>query len=78
MFKEKKNFDMLEVLNGPLQKKCCYTYDSLVTAKIYPFKSAEDYYAQASCAQRMKYIRTPTLYLTAMDDPVILESALDY
>jgi len=26
----------------------------------------------------MKYIRTPTLYLSALDDPVISDTALDY
>jgi len=70
MFKEKKNFDMIETIKA-LTPPDCETYDSLVTAPICGFKSNVDYMEKASCNQRMPYIRSPTLYLNAQDDPML-------
>ncbi len=45
-------------------------FDAAVTARVFGFGSAEDYYAQCSAAPRLPAIRRPTLLVTAEDDPM--------
>lgn len=43
-------------------------FDHLVTAPLFGFSSAEDYYAKCSTGPQLDAIRTPTLLLSATDD----------
>ena len=43
-------------------------FDHLVTAPLFGFSSAEDYYAQCSAGPQLQRIRTPTLLLSSLDD----------
>ena len=43
-------------------------FDHLVTAPLFGFSSAEDYYAKCSTGPQLDAIRTPTLLLSASDD----------
>lgn len=51
-------------------------FDALVTAPLFGFSSAEDYYAQNSCAGFLPRIQTPTLMISSVDDPFIPVSAI--
>ena len=44
-------------------------FDEHYTAPIHGFTSAQDYYAQCSSKQFLKYISIPTLIIHALDDP---------
>ncbi len=46
-----------------------WSFDDKITAPLHGFKSAEDYYQQASSRQYLKSIAIPTLILHAKDDP---------
>jgi predicted alpha/beta-fold hydrolase len=46
-------------------------YDDLVTAPLGGFADAEDYWARSSCARYLAAVRTPTLILSAEDDPIV-------
>ena len=46
-------------------------FDNCITAPIYGFSSAQEYYQAASCRSLLKNISHPTLMLHAMDDPFI-------
>jgi uncharacterized protein len=46
-----------------------YEFDDVVTARIHGFSDAHDYYSQSSCLQFLSRVRTPTLLLSATDDP---------
>lgn len=46
-------------------------FDHCVTATIFGFDSAEDYYAKATIRPQLKKIQTPTLLIHADDDPFI-------
>jgi uncharacterized protein len=45
-------------------------FDHHVTARVFGFSSAEDYYAKCSAAAVLGEIRTPTLIISAEDDPI--------
>jgi uncharacterized protein len=46
-------------------------FDEKITAPYSGFTGADDYYARASSAQLVQYIRVPTLIIHASDDPFI-------
>ena len=48
-----------------------YQFDDAVTAPVHGFASAHDYYARSSSIHFLKGIRTPTLLLSAADDPFL-------
>ena len=46
-----------------------WEFDDVYTAKVHGFKSAQDYYTKSSSKQYLKHIKTPTLIISALDDP---------
>jgi predicted alpha/beta-fold hydrolase len=54
-----------------------YEFDDCVTAPIHGFRDAHDYYTQSSAIRWIERIRTPTLLLSALDDPFIPPDVLD-
>jgi predicted alpha/beta-fold hydrolase len=57
-------------LNNVYQSRTVRDYDRNVIIPIYGFRDVEDYYTEASSNKWLKYIRIPTLILSAMDDPI--------
>lgn len=53
----------------PLPVSSLEEFDEKVTAPLYGFKGAQDYYAQSSSRQYLSTIAVPTLLLHAKDDP---------
>ena len=49
-------------------------YDDRITAPLHGFRDKEDYYTQSSSGPRLPEIETPTLIVSALDDP-FLDSA---
>jgi predicted alpha/beta-fold hydrolase len=45
-------------------------FDHAVTARLFGFESAEDYYSRCSAGPRLAQVATPTLLLSAEDDPL--------
>ena len=56
-------------LRATLAARDFYTFDSVFTAPLNGFASAEEYYQKVSCRPRLKDIRRPTLLIHACDDP---------
>ena len=48
-----------------------YDFDDIVTAPVHGFASAHDYYSRSSSLQFLSQVRTPTLLLSAFDDPFV-------
>jgi predicted alpha/beta-fold hydrolase len=46
-------------------------YDDLLTAPLFGFADATDYWARCSCAGFLPHIRRPTLLVCAEDDPIV-------
>ncbi len=53
-------------------------FDHHVTARVFGFSSAEDYYARCSTAAVLGDIRTPTLLITAEDDAIAPAESLPH
>lgn len=51
-------------------------FDDRVTAPLFGFRDAADYYARSSSAPLLDRIRTPTLLLQALDDPFLPASTV--
>jgi predicted alpha/beta-fold hydrolase len=54
-----------------------YQFDDLVTAPVHGFRDADDYYARSSSLHYLASVRTPTLLLSARDDPFLPKQVLD-
>ena len=61
-------------LNKILQAKNFKDFDDAVTAPTNGFKDAEDYWEKSSCKQFLKFIKKPSLLITALDDPFLNEA----
>ena len=57
---------------GELKKiRSIWAFDDRYTAPLFGFGTAENYYATQSAARFLEYIETPTLVVTAQDDPMV-------
>ncbi|HEY9225192.1 MAG TPA: alpha/beta fold hydrolase, partial [Gemmatimonadaceae bacterium] len=54
-----------------------YEFDEVVTAPVHGFVDAHDYYSRSSSLGFLERIRTPTLLLSAVDDPFLPPDVLD-
>ena len=52
--------------------------DDVMTSKLYGFKDADDYYDRASAVHSIPHLKTPSLYIQSLDDPVIGNECIDY
>lgn len=52
-----------------------YDYDDLVTAPIYGFENAEDYYKKSSALGSIQYLGVPAVLINAMDDTFLSPSS---
>ena len=60
-----------------LRAKTFYEYDDAATAPLHGFDGAADYYARSSSIRFVGRIETPTLCISAADDPFLPRSVLD-
>ena len=71
----------------PLEKKMGYTleegfsrvktsrdFDNTFTSHVFDYHTAHNYYRKASCAVKIDDVRTPTLFISAIDDPIVTYS----
>lgn len=78
--KKYSQHDMQSLLNFKEENintiKTFFEYDSIYTAPIHGFDSANDYYTKCSAKQYLKDIHTPTLIIHASDDPFMDDRVL--
>ncbi len=58
--------------------KTLYDFDDQVTAPVHGFNDAADYYEQCSSKNFINSIRTPTLVLNAINDPILSKQSFDH
>ena len=58
-------------VGAALTAKTFWSFDDFATAPLHGFRDAADYYAQSSSIHYVGAIRTPTLALSAEDDPFV-------
>jgi predicted alpha/beta-fold hydrolase len=72
---EKLNIDLEDFV------RTCTTIrqiDETLTCTQFGYESVEEYYGESSCWDRLKYIKTPTLFLNALDDPIFDKKAIPH
>ena len=55
-----------------------HDFDRLFTTKLHGYQSPEHYYEQAGAIHRIPGIRNPTLFMCAVDDPILGGGGIDY
>ena len=73
--KEEYGIDVMEYINST---PSMFKYDTLVTVPMFGYKSREEYYDKSSSCWSIPYIKTPTLFLAALDDPLIGKTGIDF
>lgn len=71
---ENKNFDY----EKRREVKMISDFDNQYTAPLFGFDTANDYYRNASSVHRLMNIRTPTVIINALDDPIVHEDCIPY
>ena len=66
-YKNKYGKDLSEELN---KVKRNYDFDTLLTSKMFPYKTAYSYYRQSSCLLKLNEIAVPCLLVHSEDDPI--------
>ena len=69
-------WDRMNALGSLRRVRTFHDFDAAVTAPLFGFSSAEDYYSQASAIGYTDAIRRPTLVIQAADDPLVPVAAL--
>ena len=68
-------FSFKDYTNAILNSKNFEDFDNAVTAPLFGFKNAKDYWAQCSSKQFIPSIKTPTLVINAKDDSFLSKLA---
>ena len=57
--------------------RCFWTFDDTITAPLHGYSNVHTYYREASSAQYIAHIKTPTLIIHALDDPFMTPDVLN-
>jgi predicted alpha/beta-fold hydrolase len=68
--------EKLERLGDLSALRSFWEYDDRVIAPLYAFRDVHDYYQKSSSRQFLKFIRTPTLIVHALDDPFMTPAVI--
>lgn len=73
------NVDLREQINSwGLLNTNFKSMDEVLTSKLYGFKDVDEYYYKASCIHSVPHIKTPSLFVNALDDPLVGNECIDY
>ena len=56
---------------GLKKVKTSRDFDTYFTSYVCNYHTANNYYRKASCVLKLDDVRTPTLFIAALDDPVV-------
>ena len=75
-FKNELDLDIKQILlDNPAS---ILAFDDKLTAPTWGFADRADYYYKASCVHRIPEIKVPTLFMNALDDPVVSRNCIDF
>lgn len=72
---EKLNMDLGDLV---LSTTTMRQIDETLTCSQFGYETVEEYYVQSSCHEKLKFIKTPTLFLNSLDDPISDKKAIPY
>lgn len=53
-------------------------FNDTFTGPAFGYKNRQEYYEKTSCSLRIPNIKTPTLFMNSLDDPIVGADAIDY
>lgn len=68
----------LNSLNEVEKKPRTRFFDEFITIKQTGHQTIEDYWQEAGCQHMIKHIKSPTLFMNALDDPMIYSSGINF
>lgn len=76
----RETIEKLDILkyDDIMKSKTLYALDTSLTAKVYGYGSAQEYYEDACSGEYIHQIQIPTLIINALDDPFVHESVLNH
>jgi hypothetical protein len=69
-----EQWDLAQVFSAPTLRE----FDKRFTRIAFGYATVDDYYRDASSARFVKFIHTPVLFLSALDDPIVAPTAIPY
>ena len=75
-FKKKHDMDLKKTLDEMPDSGCLC--NEIFTTKMFGYESEIDYYAKTECKNRIPNIEKPTLFVNALDDPIIGDYGIDF
>jgi len=76
-YKEDFDIDLKEILES-MEPIRLTEIDEKITSKIYGYDGMYDYHYKAACCWAIPNIKIPTLFMNALDDPLIDEAVIDF
>ena len=67
-----------EISSWSLQKTNVETVEKVFVHKLFGFKDVSDYHYQSSCVHNIPQIKTPSLFINSLDDPIIGNACIDF
>uniref|UniRef100_A0A7S3IKC8 Uncharacterized protein n=1 Tax=Strombidium inclinatum TaxID=197538 RepID=A0A7S3IKC8_9SPIT len=77
-FEQTLMMNLGDILDQSSVKGSVLEFDEVITAPFFGYESQDDYYTKAACVHRIPKIKTPTLFMNSLDDPIIGSKAIDY
>jgi len=74
-FKDELKIDVMEYINST---PSMFKFDEMITVPMFGYKTREEYYDKSSSCWKIPFIKTPTLFMAALDDPLIGRSGIDF
>ena len=53
-------------------------YEDYITRRQTGHKSNEDFWRESGCNHKIKHIKIPTLFMNALDDPIVMRSGINF
>ena len=75
-YKQKHNMDLWQTLQDMPNSGCLC--NEIFIAPMFGYENESDYYSKTQCSDRIKDIKTPTLFINAIDDPIIGNHGIDF
>ena len=77
-FKKEHDLDLLKLIADLKKSPDTFHFHEKMITQTFGYDSNKHYFASTSCHQVIKDIKTPTLFMHSLDDPIIPTSAVDF
>jgi predicted alpha/beta-fold hydrolase len=58
--------------------KSCGEFEELLCVPMFEYKSLKEYHKDASCEFNLSKVKTPSLFINSLDDPISVPSLIPF